>query len=70
MSDHIAAAGLDAFVKEPPDDLEFLGLRNLVATPHAGACTVDARLAMGRNAMRGLTENFLPEPGEPPFEDR
>lgn len=70
MDGRIAAAGLDVFAVEPPEDAEFLGLPNLVATPHAGACTVDARLAMGRNAMRGLTENFIPEPGQPPFEDR
>lgn len=65
----IAAAGIDAFAVEPPADKEFLALPNLIPTPHAGACTVDARLAMGRNAMRGLRENFLPEPGIHPFED-
>ncbi len=70
MSGRIAAAALDVFAVEPPEDRELLNLPNLVATPHAGACTVDARLAMGRNAMRGLTDNFVPEPGVPPFEDR
>ena len=66
----ISCAGIDAFAVEPPADKEFLALPNLIPTPHAGACTVDARIAMGRNAMRGLTENFLPEPGKPPFDDR
>jgi phosphoglycerate dehydrogenase-like enzyme len=70
ISGRIGAAGLDVFAVEPPEDQELLNLPNLVATPHSGACTVDARLAMGRNAMRGLTENFIPEPGRPPFEDR
>jgi D-3-phosphoglycerate dehydrogenase len=66
----IACAGIDAFAVEPPADKEMLALPNLIPTPHAGACTVDARLAMGRNAMRGLRENFLPEAGVAPFEDR
>ncbi len=66
----ISCAGIDAFAVEPPADKEFLALPNLIPTPHSGACTVDARIAMGRNAMRGLTENFLPEPGKPPFDDR
>lgn len=66
----IACAGIDAFAVEPPADMEFLALPNLIPTPHAGACTVDARIAMGRNAIRGLRENFMPEPGKPPFEDR
>lgn len=66
----ISCAGIDAFAVEPPTDKEFLALPNLIPTPHAGACTVDARLAMGRNAIRGLAENFLPEPGVAPFEDR
>lgn len=70
MNGPIGGAGIDAFAVEPPSDKEFLALPNLIPTPHAGACTVDARLAMGRNAMRGLTENFIPEPGGPPFEDR
>lgn len=66
----ISCAGIDAFAVEPPADKEFLALPNLIPTPHSGACTVDARIAMGRNAVRGLTENFLPEPGKPPFDDR
>ncbi|MDH3240223.1 MAG: phosphoglycerate dehydrogenase [Alphaproteobacteria bacterium] len=48
MSGRIGAAGLDVFAVEPPDDPELLNLPSLVATPHSGACTVDARLAMGR----------------------
>ena len=61
---------LDVFAVEPPEDQALLNLPNLLATPHSGACTVDARLAMGRNAMRGLMDNFIPEPGAPPIEDR
>jgi D-3-phosphoglycerate dehydrogenase len=64
----IAAACFDVFAVEPPDDDELLNLPNLFATPHIGGSAQEARLAMGRAAIRGLTENFLPEPGVYPFD--
>ena len=39
-----------------------------LATPHIGGSAEEARLAMGRAAIRGLAENFLPEPGVYPFD--
>lgn len=66
----IAGAGIDAFQLEPPDDDELLRLPNLLATPHIGAASQEARWAMGTTAIAGLTDNFIPEPGVYPFEDR
>jgi phosphoglycerate dehydrogenase-like enzyme len=64
----IAAACFDVFAIEPPTDDELLNLPNLLATPHIGGSAEEARLTMGRAAIRGLTENFLPEPGVYPFD--
>lgn len=58
----IAAAGLDVFQVEPPDDAEFLALPNLVATPHIGGNAAEAVLAMGRSAIRHLVDVLGPEP--------
>jgi len=66
----IAGAAFDAFALEPPEDDALLGLPNFIATPHIGASTAEARWAMGTTAIEGLTDNFLPEPGVYPFEDR
>jgi phosphoglycerate dehydrogenase-like enzyme len=63
----IAAAGVDAFAVEPPEDDELLNLPNLIATPHIGAGSEEARWRMGETAIEGLTDNFLPEPGRYPF---
>lgn len=64
----IAAACFDVFAVEPPTDDELLNLPNFFATPHIGGSAEEARLAMGRAAIRGLTENFLPRPGVYPFD--
>jgi phosphoglycerate dehydrogenase-like enzyme len=66
----LAAAGFDAFADEPPDDDELLNLPNFIATPHIGAGSEEARWRMGETAVEGLTDNFLPEPGRYPFENR
>lgn len=69
-SGHIGAACFDVFALEPPDDDELLNLPNFIATPHIGASTEEARWQMGITAIAGLRDNFLPEPGVYPFEDR
>lgn len=66
----IAAAGIDAFAIEPPSDDELLRLENFIATPHIGAGAEEARWRMGETAIQGLVDNFLPVPGEFPFEHR
>ena len=64
----LAAACMDAFAVEPPTDDELLNAPNFFATPHIGGSAEEARLEMGRAAIRGLTENALPERGVPPFD--
>jgi D-3-phosphoglycerate dehydrogenase len=50
----LAGAAFDVFGIEPPVDLELLRLPNFVGTPHIGASTEEAVLAMGRAALQGL----------------
>jgi len=54
----IAGAALDVFESEPPDDLEFLALPNLMVTPHIGGSANEAILAMGRTAIKHLVKYF------------
>ena len=54
----IAGAALDVFDSEPPTDLEFLNLSNLMVTPHIGGNASEAVLAMGRSAIQHLKDFF------------
>jgi len=54
----IAGAALDVFEPEPPDDLEFLALPNLMVTPHIGGNANEAVLAMGRSAINHIKDYF------------
>lgn len=54
----LAGAALDVFAQEPPEDLEFLQLPNLMVTPHIGGNTREAVLAMGRAALDHLNRFF------------
>ena len=56
--EQIAGAALDVFEGEPPDDLEFLGLPNLIPTSHIGGNAEEAILAMGRSAIDHLGRYF------------
>lgn len=50
----LAAAALDVFATEPPEDLELLKLPNFLVTPHIGGSSEEAVLAMGMAAIDGL----------------
>ena len=67
MEGRLAAACIDAFAVEPPTDDELLNAPNFLCTPHIGGSAEEARLAMGRAAIDGIEDNFLPEPGVFPF---
>ena len=54
----IAGAALDVYESEPPEDLEFLSLPNLMVTPHIGGNADEAVLAMGRSAINHLKRFF------------
>lgn len=57
----IAAAALDVFTEEPPQDRELLELPNFLVTPHIGGSAEEAILAMGRAAIDGLDSNEVPD---------
>ncbi len=54
----IRGAALDVFEEEPPADLEFLSLPNLMVTPHIGGNAKEAVEAMGRAAIEHLESYF------------
>ena len=54
----IAGAALDVYESEPPDDLEFLSIPNLMVTPHIGGNADEAVLAMGRSAINHIKDFF------------
>jgi len=59
MTGKLAAAALDVFAIEPPQDKELLELHNFIVTPHIGGSSNEAILAMGRAAIDGLDNNDL-----------
>lgn len=54
LNNKLAAAALDVFAIEPPQDYELLDLPNFIVTPHIGGSASEAILAMGRAAIDGL----------------
>lgn len=60
INNELAAAALDVFSIEPPEDNELLSLPNFLVTPHIGGSAEEAILAMGRAAIIGLDENSIP----------
>lgn len=62
-SGHIAAAGLDCFVKEPGGNPAFSEFENVFMLPHVGSATVHTRDAMGFRALDNLDAFFA---GKPP----
>ena len=54
----IAGAALDVYTSEPPTDKALLQAKNIVATPHLGASTREAQLAVSTEAVRAVM-NYL-----------
>ena len=64
INNKITGAALDVFEVEPPVDLSFATMDNVLITPHIGGSTEEAILAMGMAAINGLDNakdplNFL-----------
>ena len=58
VSKEILGAALDVFCSEPPDDIEFLQLPQLMVTPHIGGNSIEAVEAMGQAAIDNLLKYF------------
>jgi lactate dehydrogenase-like 2-hydroxyacid dehydrogenase len=54
----IAAAGLDVYEREPEVEPMLLSLPNVVLLPHLGSATIEARTAMGMQAVDNLEDYF------------
>ena len=61
ITKRLAAAAFDVFAVEPPQDQELLALPNFLVSPHIGGSAEEAIMEMGRAAIRGLDENFIPD---------
>jgi D-3-phosphoglycerate dehydrogenase len=64
----IEAAAFDVFAIEPVDNPELVNLPNFLATPHIGGSALEAKENMARAGIRGITDNWIPEPGKYPFD--
>jgi len=56
LNAQIAGAAIDVYDQEPPTDLEFLSIPNLIPTPHIGGNSLEATLAMGKAAIHNLSD--------------
>jgi len=54
----IAGAALDVFEDEPPMDLEFLSIPNLMVTPHIGGSALESIHKMGLKSIEHLIKYF------------
>ena len=63
-SGHVAGAAIDVFPTEPltKDINPFLGMDNVVITPHLGASTVEAQIGVSVDVAEGVMEALKGEP--------
>jgi D-3-phosphoglycerate dehydrogenase len=64
-SGHLAGAACDVFQMEPDANPTLLAQPAFLGTPHIGAATQEAQLAMGRAAIEGLETARVPGGGWP-----
>jgi D-3-phosphoglycerate dehydrogenase len=62
------SACADVFRADPSFNPKLVALPNFFGTPHIGGSATEARLAMGRIAIDGILNNFVPVPGVHPFD--
>jgi phosphoglycerate dehydrogenase-like enzyme len=62
---HLAGAACDVFQMEPDANPRLLSLPTFLGTPHIGAATEEAQLAMGRAAIDGLETARVPDASWP-----
>ena len=62
---HLAGAACDVFQMEPEANPRLLAAPTFLGTPHIGAATAEAQLAMGRAAIEGLETARIPGNGWP-----
>ncbi|MCK4670884.1 MAG: phosphoglycerate dehydrogenase, partial [Nanoarchaeota archaeon] len=58
-SKKVAAAAVDVYVNEPPENWELPKMKEVTATPHLGASTVEAGLNVSRAAAERLVEALI-----------
>ena len=56
----IGGAALDVFETEPPTDLKFASMDNVLVTPHIGSSTEETIIEMGMAAINGLEHSKNP----------
>lgn len=63
-TNQLAAACFDVFAVEPATVDPLLNLPTMLASPHIGAATDEARISMGMAAIEGLSKHELVRPGQ------
>lgn len=53
---HVAGAGLDVFESEPPKNTELVQLPQVVSTPHLGASTEEAQIAVAVDVAQSIVD--------------